>query len=145
MEKMNTNFTHVSPVTLYEEVYGVSRSDFAVHMYEQVDNRPKIIDDVICHYLDGQALKEALFVIDNIREHKMKIKWSAVNVWSVWFKRKHVCDLRLNQDSLHIGPVNDVLGIRITNMSYDHDSLNRLIEALRDSIAGTQEPVLAHQ
>ena len=142
---MNTNLTHQSPVMLYEELYGLNRIDSLIQNYEQVDNRPKIIDDVICHYLDGQALKEALFVIDNIREHKMKIKWSSVNVWSVRYKRKHVCDLRLDKNSLHIGPVNDVLGIRITNMSYDHDSLNRLIEALRDSIVGTQEPVLAHQ
>ena len=142
---MNTNFINPIPAILSDEMFGISRIDSTVHMYEQVDNRPKIIDDVICHYLDGQALKEALFVIDNIREHKMKIKWSTVNVWSVWFKRKHVCDLRIDKDSLHIGPVNDVLGIRITNMSYDHDSLNRLIEALRDSITGTQEPVLAHQ
>ena len=142
---MNTYFTHPIPALLADDLFGTNRNDSMAHMYEQVDNRPKIIDDVICHYLDGQALKEALFVIDNIREHNMKIKWSTVNVWSVWFKRKHVCDLRLDKDSLHIGPVNDVLGIRITNMSYDHDSLNRLIEALRDSIAGTREPVLANQ
>jgi len=142
---MNTNFTHFAPVMIHEQVNGASRTETAVHMYEQVDTRPKIIDDVICHYLDGQALKEALFVIDNIREHKMKIKWSAMNVWSVWYKRKHVCDLRIDKDSLHIGPVSDVLAIRITNMSYDHDSLNRLIESLRDSIAGVAEPVPAHQ
>jgi len=142
---MNMNLTQVSPAILYEGIYGINRMDSEVNMYEQVDDRPKIIDDVICHYLDGQALKEALFVIDNIRDHKMKIKWSKVNVWSVSYKRKHVCDLRIDKDSLHIGPVNDVLGIRITNMAYDHDSLNRMIRAIRDSIAVNAEPVLAHQ
>ena len=142
---MFTNLAQVTPAILYEGIYGINRMDSEVDMYEQVDNRPKIIDDVICHYLDGQALKEAMFVIDNIRDHKMKIKWSKYNVWSVRYKRKHVCDLRIERDALHIGPVNDVLGIRITNMSYDHDSLNRLIRNLRDSIAVTHEPILAHQ
>ena len=142
---MTTFLTHAPPAMMFEHLKGATPNDSAVHMYEQVDGRPKIIDDVICHYLDGPALKEALFVIDNIREHKMKIKWSAMNVWSVWYKRKHVCDLRIDKDSLHIGPVSDVLAIRITNMSYDHDSLNRLIGSLRDSIAGVAEPVPAHQ
>ena len=105
--------------------------------------RKPMIDDVVCHQLDGEALKDALFIIDNIREHKMKIKWSSVNVWSVKYKRKHVCDLRIGYDSLHIGPVSGVLAIRVTDMSFDHESLSRLIEALRDSITGTQEPVYA--
>jgi len=111
---------------------------------DQVDKKPKI-DDVICHYLDGEALKDALFVIDNIREHQMKIRWSSANVWTVQYKRKHVCDLRIENGSLQIGQVSGVLAIRVTNMAYDRETLNRLIEALRDSITGTQEPVFAMQ
>jgi len=103
------------------------------------------IDDVICLHLDGETLKDALYIINNIREHDMKIKWTSYNVWNVQYKRKHVCDLRIDKGSLHIGKVNDVLAIRVTNMSYDRDSLNRLIEALRDSVTGTQEPAFAIQ
>ena len=111
---------------------------------DQLDNKP-MIDNVICHYLDGEALKDAMFIIDNIREHNMKIHWSSVNTWTVQYKRKHVCDLKIDKNSLHIGPVSGVLAIRVTDMSYDHESLHRLIEALRDSIKGGQEPVFAMQ
>jgi len=75
----------------------------------------------------------------------MKIKWSSVNIWSVQYKRKHVCDLRIGKGSLHIGQVSGVLAIRVTNMSYDRDSINRMIEALRDSIVRVQEPNYAFQ
>ena len=116
-----------------------------IHMpQDQLKTRPEI-DDVVCHNLDGEALKEALFIIENIREHNMKINWSSVNIWSVQYKRKHVCDLRIDKGSLHIGQVSGVLAIRVTNMSYDRESINRLIESLRDSIVGTQEPNYAFQ
>ena len=105
---------------------------------EQVAARPDI-DDVICHCLEGGALKDALFIIDNIRENKMKIKWSSVNVWSVRYKRKHVCYLSIKNNALNIGKVNGVLSIRVTDMSYDAESLKRLIKSLRDSIACMQE------
>jgi len=110
----------------------------------QKKTKPQI-EDVICQYLDEKTLKDALYIINNIREHDMKIKWSSYNVWAVQYKRKHVCDLRIDKGSLHIGKVSDVLAIRVTNMSYDRDSLNRLIEALRDSVTGTQELVPAMQ
>ena len=109
---------------------------------DQLRTRPGI-DDVICHNLDGNALKEALFVIDNIRENNMRIKWSSVNVWSVQYRRKHVCDLRIEKDTLSIGPVNDVLATRVRNMSYTHENIEQLIGALRNSISGVQEPSFA--
>jgi len=65
---------------------------------EQVSARPDI-DDVICHLLDGNALKDALVFIDNIRANRMKIRWSSVNVWSVHYKRRHLCDIRLEKGS----------------------------------------------
>ena len=105
---------------------------------EQATSRPKI-DDVICHYLDGENQKDAFFVIDNIRENKMKIKWSSVNTWSVSYKRKHVCDLRISKDYLTIGPVSEVLAIRVKNMSYNRENMKRLVDALRSSITGPQE------
>ena len=144
---MNTHSVQIAPILMSNVNLDEIQNDTAkamIQAHAQLEARPAI-DDVICHYLDGEALKEALFIIDNIREHKMKIKWSSVNVWSVSYKRKHVCDLRVDNNSLHIGQVSGVLAIRVTNMSYDRESLNRLIEALRDSITGKQEPELVLQ
>ena len=136
---MNTFGTYITPALLADKKPGGDSNEKLAAAHEQIQARPKI-DDVICHQLDGETLKEALFIIDNIREHKMKIKWSSVNVWSVRYRRKHVCDIKIENDSLHIGQVSGVLAIKVTNMAYDHESLNRLIEALRDSISGAQEP-----
>ena len=127
---MNTNvmtgtiFGTLPEILKRAEYANNTRRETFVKAYEQPERKPKI-DDIVCHYLDGEALKDALFIIDNIREHDMKIKWSAINVWSVQYKRKHVCDLRIENDSLHIGQVSGVLAIRVTNMSYDHESLKR--------------------
>ena len=112
--------------------------------YKQASTKPDI-NNVVCHKLDGDALKDALFVIDNIRENKMKIKWSAVNTWSVTYRFKHVCDLKITNDSLSIGPVNDVLATRVKRMSQNQESITELIDALRDSMTGAKEAfVLSH-
>ena len=112
--------------------------------HKQVTTKPDIAD-VICHKLDGDALKDALFVIDNILENKMKIKWSSVNTWTVKYKRKHVCDLTITNNSLSIGPVNDVLATHVKNMSNNQESIQQLIDALRDSVSGAKEAfVLSH-
>jgi len=121
-----------------------SITDTDIHLaQEQVNSKPGI-DNVICHALDGEALKEALFIIGNIRENKMRIKWSAVNVWSVRYKFKHVCDLSISKNSLVIGPVNDVLATRVKNMSYTHENISWLIDALRNPVKDTQEIVPAY-
>ena len=106
--------------------------------HEQLKTRPRI-DDVICHNLEGDTLKEALFVIDNIRENKMKIKWSSINVWSVQYKRKHVCDLRISNGNLVIGKVSDILITRVKNMSYNPHTANPLLDALIDLVNGEKE------
>ena len=103
------------------------------------------IDTAVCNILDGDALKDALFVVDNIRENGMKIKWASANTWSVKHRRKHVCDLKILNDSLSIGPVNDVLATRVKVMSNNQESIEELIDALRNSISGTREAfVLSH-
>ena len=112
--------------------------------YKQASTKP-YINDVICHILDGDALKDALFVIDNISENKMKIKWSSVNTWAVKYRHKHVCDLKIENDSLSIGPVNDVLATRVRRISNNQENIVQLIDALRDSITGAKEAlVLSH-
>ena len=116
-------------------------TDTEIHLAnEQVNTKPGI-DNVICHELDGEALKEALFIINNIQEHKMKIKWSAVNVWSVHSRFRHVCDLSIKNDSLVIGPVNDVLATRVKEMPFTRENINWLIDALRNPGNETQETV----
>jgi len=129
-------------------LHGVSFDKYkeeVVHQsYKQEKTKPDIID-VICHKLDGDALKDALFVIDNIRENKMKIKWASVNTWAVKYRHKHVCDLKIEKDSLSIGPVNDVLATRVKRMSQNQESIANLIDALRDSMTGPKEAfVLSH-
>jgi hypothetical protein len=106
--------------------------------HKQMDTKPAI-DDVVCHYLDGEMLKDALFIIDNIRDHKMKIKWSSINVWSVWYKRKHVCDLMIANSSLCIGPVSGVLVTRVPNVSQNPEKMRLIISALRNPLVSEQE------
>jgi len=110
---------------------------------EQFETKSKI-DDVVCHSLDGEALKEALFVIDNIRENKMKIKWFSVNVWTVRYKGRYVCDLRIEKDSLVIGEISGVLATRVKTMPHSPESVERFINALRESITVGQRAYAAN-
>ena len=105
---------------------------------EQMNTRPAI-DNVVCHYLDGEALKDALFIIDNIREHDMKIKWSSVNKWAVQYRRKHVCYLSIENGSLVIGQVSDILAKRVKYMAYDLENMKRLVDVFRNSMSEAQE------
>ena len=115
-------------------VFPIFKHGDALHTAdEQLKNKPAI-DDVICFNLDGEALKDALFVIDNIRENKMKIKWFSVNVWTVRYKGRYVCDLRIENDSLVIGEISGVLTTRVKTMPHSQENVERFINALRDSI-----------
>jgi len=105
---------------------------------EQKSTRPAI-DNVICHYLDGEALKDAFFIIDNIREHEMKIKWSSVNKWAVKYRRRHVCYLSIENGSLVIGRVSDILAKRVKYMAYDLENMKRLVDVFRNSMTEAQE------
>ena len=132
---MNINFTASMTHGLSFDSY----KGYIMHKSNtQSNNRLDIVTEV-CHKLDGDALKDALFIIDNIRENKMKIKWSSGNTWSVSFRRKHVCDIRIVKDSLTIGPVNDVLITRVKNISRNQDSIEKLIKALKNSMPCTEE------
>ena len=103
----------------------------------QMDSRPKI-DDVVCHHIDGEKLKEALFVIENIRQNEMKIKWFAPNVWTVRYKGRFVCDLRINQSTLIIGEISGVLAKRVRRARQTPEHIERFINALRESITAPQ-------
>jgi len=110
----------------------------AVSAQDQLERKPEI-DDVLCHTLDSDTLKEALFVIDNIRENKMKIKWNSVNEWSVHYKGKFVCNLRIDYGCLTIGQISEVLAERVKNMSYNHEGNNPPIRALIDLVTGERQ------
>ena len=112
------------------------------HAQGQLRTRPAI-DDIICHYLDGEALKDALFIIDNICQHGMKIKWSSVNKWAVQYRRRHVCYLSIENDSLIIGQVSDILAKRVKYMANDLENMKQLIEVFRNSMADAQEASFA--
>ena len=141
---MNTMNTYVTPVIFSEALLRDANQETDVSAQTQTRDKT-MIDAVICQNLDGDKLKEALFIIDNIRENNMKIKWSSVNVWSVRYKRKHVCDLRVANGSMRIGPVNDILATRVKNMTHDFESLKQLIDTLKSSISDPQEAGFALQ
>jgi len=103
------------------------------------------IDEAICNNLDGDVLKEALFIVDNIRENNMKIKWSSPNSWSVSYKFRHVCELRVEHGALSIGKISDVLITRVRNMQGSTLSMNPLYEMINDMINSGQEPAAAAQ
>jgi len=138
---MNANDTHVIPVTLYVVLSGARFRD--EHREKQLEtnlsapaqmrDHPDIVD-AICQNLDGDALKDALFIVDNIRENKMKIKWSSVNKWVVKYRNRHVCYLRVEQGSLKIGQISDILVTHVKSMTYDFENTKRLIEIIRNSM-----------
>jgi len=101
---------------------------------EQVSARPNI-DDVVCHLLDGDALKDALVFIDNLRANKMKIRWSSVNVWSVHYKHKHVCDIRLEKGSWSVSQISEHINTQEDYFLYSAERMILLSHALEDSIA----------
>ena len=140
-EKMNM---YTTASMLYGSSFDSYKEEIMHQSYKQLTSKPDI-NDVICYKLDCNALKDALFVIDNIRENKMKIKWSSVNTWAVTYRRKYVCDLRIHNGSLSIGPVSDVLATRVKTMPKTQESIGQFIDALRDSMNGGQEAfVLSH-
>ena len=137
-------YSNLTASMVHGSISGKYKDETVHKSHEQHSSKPDIID-VVCHKLDGDALKDALFVIDNILENKMKIKWSSVNTWAVKYKRKYVCDLSIGSDSLSIGPVNDVLAIRVKTMSHNNESIELFIETLRSSMTGSKEAfVLSH-
>ena len=97
------------------------------------------IDEAVCHQLEGNALKDSLFIIDNIIENKMKINWSSYNVWSVQYKRKHVCDLSIVKGSLVIGEISEALITYVKTKSRNQESLMQLIETMLSTMPRTQK------
>jgi hypothetical protein len=106
--------------------------------HEQIETRPKI-DDAVCHYLEGEALKDALIFIDNIRASKMKIKWATVNVWSVHYRHKHVCDIRLENGSWSVSYDCVNKNSREDYAPYNVEGVMWLVGALNNAVAGRQK------
>ena len=105
---------------------------------EQVIARPEI-DDVVCHLLEGDALKDALIFIDNIRANRMKIRWSSVNVWSVYHKHTHVCDIRLEKGSWSASQVSDQYNARVYYFSDSSECMIWLAREFRDTATEDQK------
>jgi len=116
---------------------GAENNSAKMSAFDQEENRPEI-DTIICQNLDGVALKNALFIVDNIRENKMKIKWSSVNVWTVTFRGRHVCDLTVMHNALRIGHVSDILATRVKRMTNDFEYTKRFVDAFTSSMV--EEP-----
>jgi hypothetical protein len=107
---------------------------------EQILTKPDI-DDIICHYLDGNILKDALNFIEHIRNTKMKIKWSSFNVWSVRFKRKHVMDIRVAESGMSVRLVyNHIHTGRGFVSQSDLEAVKMLMGSLTRSTSQIREP-----
>jgi len=99
--------------------------------------RPNI-EDVICHLLDGAALKDALIFVDKIRAGGMKIKWTSVNTWSVTLKRKYVCEIKIEKDSWSVSYTSENANTNVNYIPYSPSRMRCKYEALKAVIAGTQ-------
>jgi len=132
---MNSNIDNM----IYSGVMLIESHDAVKYdVYGQLKSRPAI-DSMVCHQLEGNALKEALFIIDNIEENNMKIKWSSLNVWSVLYGRKHVCDLYIKNGSLIIGQLSQALITRVKDKSRNKENMMQLIDAMQSAMSHTQE------
>jgi len=123
-------------------MYNSYEAPVAAALYRQNDVKPAI-DDIVCHYLDGTMLKNALNFVDYIRASKMKIKWSAVNVWSVNYKSKHVLDIVVKEGSWYVRLVFDHIGRSFGLSEYEKEAIRGLIATLRVSMPGHLELIPA--
>ena len=105
---------------------------------EQVSARPEI-DDVVCHLLEGETLKDALIFIDNVRANKMNIRWTAVNVWSVYLKHTHVCDIRLESGSWSVSQISKHINARKDHTPGSSECMIWLVRDLKDSATEDQK------
>ena len=105
--------------------------------WRQKKVRPRI-ENVMCHLLDGAALKDALTFVEKIRTNGMKIKWTSVNTWRVTFKRKHVCDIIIDKGSWSVNYVSEYICSRESYIPYSPSRMRCKLEALKNVVLGTQ-------
>lgn len=140
---MNEYMAHAAAPKLFSSaVWNAENTDAALNAYEQQDKKPAI-DNVICHYLDGSTLKNALNFIDYVRASKMKIKWTAVNVWSVRYKNKRVLDIIVSADSWRVRLVFDHINADYVFTVREQENINNLIGAMKNLTPTCIEPSLA--
>ena len=104
----------------------------------QRDERPEI-DEVICNTLEGNALKDALNFVDNIRASKMKIEWSSINVWSVHRGMKHIMDIRIANGTWHLTLLLDHANSGAAQLSTEMEGVRKLINSLKHSVSSPRE------
>ena len=104
----------------------------------QTYTKPEI-DEVVCHTLEGDTLKDALNFIDNIRASKMKIEWSSINVWSVHRGFKHIMDIRVASNTWNITLLLDHAESGEAYISGEMERVRKLITALKNSVSSQRE------
>jgi len=97
------------------------------------------IDEAVCHTLEGDALKEALNFIDNIRASKMKIEWSSVNVWAVYRGFSHVMDIQVANNTWNITLLLNHATSGASYFSSEREGVRRLINSLKNSVGHQRE------
>jgi len=99
----------------------------------QTHRKPQI-DEVVCHTLEGDTLKDALNFIDNIRASKMKFEWSSINVWSVHRGFKHVMDVKIANGTWSITLLLDHAKSANTYSSVEMEGVRKLVNSLRNPV-----------
>jgi len=135
MNKMNDHVTTNAAFMSFAPRYSNETRHSSI---EQVNARPEI-DDVVCHLLEGDALKDALILIDNVRANRMKIRWSSVNVWSVYHKHMHVCDIRLEKGSWSVNLFSEYYNARVYYFSDNSECMIWLARELKDTVTEDQK------
>ena len=106
--------------------------------WRQKKVRPRF-EDVVCHLLDGVALKDALIFVEKIRAGGMKVKWTAFNTWKVTLNRKLVCEIKIENDTWSVNYVSGHVNTRNTYIPYSPSRMKCKFEALKDVVFGTQK------
>ncbi|MCL2249487.1 MAG: hypothetical protein FWC13_09465 [Oscillospiraceae bacterium] len=99
----------------------------------QTHTKPQI-DEVVCHTLEGDTLKDALNFIDNIRASKMKFEWSAINVWSVHRGFKHIMDVKVANGTWNITLLLDHAKSENLYSGAEMEGVRKLVNSLRSPV-----------
>ncbi|MCL2079885.1 MAG: hypothetical protein FWH17_08615 [Oscillospiraceae bacterium] len=139
---MNAFTTPAAAIPFYNNTDNCKTEYMLQLPYDQKDTKPEI-EDVICQYLDGNTLKNALDFISYIHASKMKIKWSAANVWSVKYKNKRVLDIIVRNDAWRVRLAYDHIAPGIFITKGEAEYIKALVGTLKNSMSGHLEPTPA--
>lgn len=94
-----------------------------VSLYQEQKNVRPLIEDVIRNYLDGENEKNAKDFISFLRFNKMPPQWASANSWSVSYKNKRVCYIKLGDGFwkiVHSGDYDSSYDVNINEYAWNN-------------------------